>query len=87
MHQSCVRTELSAVNGHSLRFKYSATVALDLEVHDRSDPRKSVGKSPKQSAIAKADFVDRVKFIQDLLYLLSYRRPAFCLQCAKTSPF
>jgi hypothetical protein len=25
--QSCVRTELSAVNGHSLRFKYRATAA------------------------------------------------------------
>ena len=30
VHQSCVRTELSAVNGQSLRFKYSPTPVFDL---------------------------------------------------------
>jgi hypothetical protein len=29
VHQSCVRTELSAVNGHSLRFKCRATTAIN----------------------------------------------------------
>jgi hypothetical protein len=28
LHQSCVRTELSTVNGRSLRFKCSATTGL-----------------------------------------------------------
>jgi hypothetical protein len=41
-------------------------VVLDLQAHDR-DPGKSVGKSPKQNAIAKADFVARANFIQDVL--------------------
>ena len=31
VHQSCVRTELSAVNGHSLRFKYRATPGVEPE--------------------------------------------------------
>jgi len=30
VHQSCVRAELSAVNGHSLRFKYRATATEQL---------------------------------------------------------
>ena len=58
-------------------------VVLDLEVHDRPDPRKSVGQSPKQSAIAKADFVARVNFIQNLLYLLSIEGRGFAFGARK----
>jgi hypothetical protein len=62
-------------------------VILDLEVHDRSNPRKSVGKSSKQSAIAKADFVARVNFIQDLLYLLSIEGRRFAFDARKLLRF
>ena len=46
-------------------------IVFDLEIHDGADPGESVGKDPKQSAIAKArvrGWLDHVKKLLNLAF-------------------
>jgi hypothetical protein len=69
--------ELSAVNGQSLRFKCRATIVFDLQVHDGADSGESVGKDPKQSAIAEARVRGCLDRAQKLLNLAFDKRRRF----------